>query len=99
MSANWTPESWKSHEGIQMPDYADKAALAATEARLGRFPPLVFAGEARNLTADLAKVSRGEAFLLQGGDCAESFADDLDLCGNHWSYCFDRFAQQSRYFE
>lgn len=75
MAANWTPESWKSHEGIQMPDYADKDALAATEARLGRFPPLVFAGEARNLTADLAKVARGEAFLLQGGDCAESFAE------------------------
>jgi 3-deoxy-7-phosphoheptulonate synthase len=75
MPANWTPESWKSHEGIQMPDYADKTALAATEARLGRFPPLVFAGEARNLTSDLAKVSRGEAFLLQGGDCAESFAE------------------------
>ncbi len=75
MSANWTPESWKSHQGIQMPDYADQEALATTEARLRRFPPLVFAGEARNLTADLAKVVRGESFLLQGGDCAESFAE------------------------
>jgi 3-deoxy-7-phosphoheptulonate synthase len=58
-----------------MPDYKDAAALAAAEAQLGTYPPLVFAGEARSLKADLAKVVRGEAFLLQGGDCAESFAE------------------------
>ena len=75
MAANWTPESWRSHEGLQMPEYKDVAALAAAEAQLGTYPPLVFAGEARNLKADLGKVVRGEAFLLQGGDCAESFAE------------------------
>lgn len=58
-----------------MPVYGDKAALAATEGRLGRFPPLVFAGEARALKSELAAAQAGEAFLLQGGDCAESFAE------------------------
>jgi 3-deoxy-7-phosphoheptulonate synthase len=75
MAASWSPESWRNHEGRQMPDYADAAKLAAAEQELGRQPPLVFAGEARNLKADLAKVANGEAFLLQGGDCAESFAE------------------------
>ncbi|MBN8820291.1 MAG: 3-deoxy-7-phosphoheptulonate synthase class II [Sphingomonas sp.] len=75
MTANWSPASWRDHEGLQMPVYRDSAALAATEAQLGSFPPLVFAGEARHLKADLAKVASGEAFLLQGGDCAESFAE------------------------
>ncbi|MEZ5656585.1 MAG: 3-deoxy-7-phosphoheptulonate synthase class II [Sphingobium sp.] len=73
--ANWTPDSWRSHEGLQMPDYNDGAALAAAEKQLGSYPPLVFAGEARELKEDLASVQRGEAFLLQGGDCAESFAE------------------------
>ena len=58
-----------------MPDYPDQARLHEVEARLASYPPLVFAGEARRLKAHLAKVSRGEAFLLQGGDCAESFAE------------------------
>src|SRR5690242_6902995 len=58
-----------------MPEYPDPAALAAVEARLKSHPPLVFAGEARNLTAALAQVCEGKAFLLQGGDCAESFAE------------------------
>jgi 3-deoxy-7-phosphoheptulonate synthase len=58
-----------------MPDYRDEKVLAAAEAQLGTFPPLVFAGEARNLKAELGKVANGEAFLLQGGDCAESFAE------------------------
>ncbi|MBO9579737.1 MAG: 3-deoxy-7-phosphoheptulonate synthase class II [Sphingobium sp.] len=75
MAANWTPASWRDHEGRQMPEYTDAAALAAAEAQLGTYPPLVFAGEARALKADLAKVAAGEAFLLQGGDCAESFAE------------------------
>ncbi len=75
MAANWTPASWRDHDGRQMPDYKDAAALAEAEAQLGNYPPLVFAGEARALKADLAKVAGGEAFLLQGGDCAESFAE------------------------
>jgi len=75
MAANWTPASWRDHEGLQMPVYRDATALAAAETQLGSFPPLVFAGEARHLQADLAKVATGEAFLLQGGDCAESFAE------------------------
>ncbi|HKX22414.1 MAG TPA: 3-deoxy-7-phosphoheptulonate synthase class II [Rhizorhapis sp.] len=75
MAANWTPESWRSHEGRQMPEYRDAEALAAAEKQLGTFPPLVFAGEARNLKAELAEVAAGKSFLLQGGDCAESFAE------------------------
>src|SRR5690606_4676738 len=59
----------------QLPTYPDPVSLAAVEARLRNFPPLVFAGEARRLRSLLARASRGEAFLLQGGDCAESFAE------------------------
>ncbi len=65
--------SWRARERIQMPVYTDPAALSAAEAALRANPPLVFAGEARRLRRELAAVSRGEAFLLQGGDCAESF--------------------------
>ncbi len=65
--------SWRGRERIQMPVYTDPAALAAVEERLRANPPLIFADEARRLRAELAAVSRGEAFLLQGGDCAESF--------------------------
>jgi 3-deoxy-7-phosphoheptulonate synthase len=75
MATNWTPESWRQHEARQMPEYPDAAALDAATAELAHYPPLVFAGEARELTADLAKVAAGDAFLLQGGDCAESFAE------------------------
>ncbi|HEY9580227.1 MAG TPA: 3-deoxy-7-phosphoheptulonate synthase class II [Rhizorhapis sp.] len=75
MAANWTPDSWRSHEGLQMPVYRDAEALAAAEQQLGSYPPLVFAGEARNLKAELAEVVSGKSFLLQGGDCAESFAE------------------------
>lgn len=75
MAAQWTPDSWKQHKGIQMPHYNDRAALSATEETLRNYPPLVFAGEARELKADLAAVASGNAFLLQGGDCAESFAE------------------------
>ncbi len=70
---NWSTTSWRSKPRIQMPDYPDQAALNAVEAQLARFPVLVFAGEARKLKKHLGAVSRGEAFLLQGGDCAESF--------------------------
>ena len=75
MATNWTPESWRNYEARQLPDYPDAAALDAATAELAHYPPLVFAGEARDLTADLAKVAAGKAFLLQGGDCAESFAE------------------------
>ena len=67
--------NWRNKPQIQMPEYTDQAALNAVEAQLAKYPPLVFAGEARRLKSELAKASRGEAFLLQGGDCAESFAD------------------------
>jgi len=75
MATAWAPESWRSHEARQLPDYPDPQALAAAEAQISKFPPLVFAGEARALTADLAEVAGGRGFLLQGGDCAESFAE------------------------
>ena len=75
MTGNWTRSSWRNHEGLQMPDYPDTDALAAVTAKLATYPPLVFAGEARELKAALGRVARGEAFLLQGGDCAESFAE------------------------
>ncbi len=71
----WTKSDWRARPRIQMPDYPDQAALAAAEAQLAKYPPLVFAGEARRLKKALAAASRGEAFLLQGGDCAESFAE------------------------
>ena len=71
----WSPTSWRGCPISQVPDYPDQGVLAATEAQLASFPPLVFAGEARKLKKQLAKVSAGEAFLLQGGDCAESFAE------------------------
>jgi 3-deoxy-7-phosphoheptulonate synthase len=75
MAQQWSPDSWRSKPIAQVPAYADAKALDAVEAQLATFPPLVFAGEARQLRRDLAKVAAGEAFLLQGGDCAESFAE------------------------
>jgi 3-deoxy-7-phosphoheptulonate synthase len=73
--SEWQKSDWRNKPRIQMPDYTDQAALNAVEAQLAKYPPLVFAGEARRLKGELAKASRGEAFLLQGGDCAESFAE------------------------
>ena len=75
MNAKWTPETWRNLPVMQVPDYPDAAKLMAVEARLAGFPPLVFAGEARKLKKKLARVSEGKGFLLQGGDCAESFAE------------------------
>jgi 3-deoxy-7-phosphoheptulonate synthase len=72
-STVWTPDSWRNKTKNQIPSYPDAAKLAQVEATLSSYPPLVFAGEARQLKAQLAKVSEGKAFLLQGGDCAESF--------------------------
>ena len=71
----WTLDSWRNHEAKQQPTYPDAAKLAAQEARLRAYPPLVFAGEARRLKAALAEVAEGRAIVLQGGDCAESFQD------------------------
>ena len=71
--SDWQKSDWRNKPRIQMPDYTDAAALNAVEGQLSKYPPLVFAGEARKLKAQLGAASRGEAFLLQGGDCAESF--------------------------
>jgi 3-deoxy-7-phosphoheptulonate synthase len=74
-SASWTPATWRDKPAKQLPSYPDQAALEAMEARLGLYPPLVFAGEARRLKETLALAAEGKAFVLQGGDCAESFGD------------------------
>lgn len=73
--SNWTPDSWRAKPIQQVPEYPDPAALAAVEERISTYPPLVFAGEARKLKKGLASVAAGESFLLQGGDCAESFIE------------------------
>ena len=75
MAETWTPESWRTKPSKHLPIYPDAVALKAVEARLRSYPPLVFAGEARKLKSELAQVCEGKAFLLQGGDCAESFAE------------------------
>jgi 3-deoxy-7-phosphoheptulonate synthase len=72
---SWNPNSWRDCPIRQVPSYPDAAKLAEMEARLGTYPPLVFAGEARRLKAQLALAAEGKAFVLQGGDCAESFSD------------------------
>lgn len=73
--AIWSPDSWRGKSALQMPVYPDAIELEAVERELQSYPPLVFAGEARRLKAQLAEVEQGHAFLLQGGDCAESFAE------------------------
>ena len=76
MSQNtWSPQSWRQNTARQMPNYPDQAALENVEQELAKKPPLVFAGEARQLKSALAEVAAGNAFLLQGGDCAESFSE------------------------
>ncbi len=75
MAKNWSPDGWKAFEAKHLPHYEDSAALVAAEETLANYPPLVFAGEARALQAELAEVCYGRGFLLQGGDCAESFAE------------------------
>ncbi len=75
MTHGWTKSTWRTRPRIQMPDYPDQDALNAVEAQLAKYPPLVFAGEVRALKRKLGAASRGEAFLLQGGDCAESFSE------------------------
>ena len=73
--SQWTPQSWRERSVLQVPEYPDGGMLEATEGSLRKAPPLVFAGEARRLKQQLADVSEGRAFLLQGGDCAESFTE------------------------
>ncbi|MDQ2065626.1 3-deoxy-7-phosphoheptulonate synthase class II [Xinfangfangia sp. CPCC 101601] len=75
MTKGWTKSDWRAKPRVQMPDYPDAAALSAVEMQLSKYPPLVFAGEARRLKKQLAAAAEGKAFLLQGGDCAESFAE------------------------
>lgn len=75
MTKTWTPDSWRSRPVRQVPVYPDGAALKSVEEQLRSYPPLVFAGEARRLKKQLGEVAEGRAFLLQGGDCAESFAE------------------------
>jgi 3-deoxy-7-phosphoheptulonate synthase len=75
MTKAWTKADWRNKPRVQMPDYLDADALHGVEAQLSKYPPLVFAGEARRLKAALGAASEGKAFLLQGGDCAESFAE------------------------
>ncbi|MCK5089508.1 MAG: 3-deoxy-7-phosphoheptulonate synthase, partial [Hyphomicrobiaceae bacterium] len=75
MAPRWSPDSWRNKPIEQVPIYPDLDQLAQVEKQIASFPPLVFAGEARELKAKLARVAQGEAFLLQGGDCAESFAE------------------------
>ena len=72
---NWKPDSWRQAEARQLPSWPDPAKAQAVEAEMRSYPPLVFAGEARELKDRLANVVAGRAFLLQGGDCAESFAE------------------------
>ena len=75
MTLGWTKSDWRAKPRVQMPDYPDQSALKAVEAQLAKYPPLVFAGEARTLKRQLALAAEGKAFVLQGGDCAESFAE------------------------
>src|SRR5512133_2584452 len=75
MAERCTPDSWRNKPIEQVPNYTEQQALLDVEKQLATFPPLVFAGEARSLKKRLARVAKGEAFLLQGGDCAESFAE------------------------
>ncbi|KAG2676498.1 hypothetical protein I3760_12G055100 [Carya illinoinensis] len=72
---NWAPHSWKSKKALQLPDYPDPDELGTVLQTLESFPPIVFAGEARKLEDRLAQAAMGDAFLLQGGDCAESFKE------------------------
>jgi 3-deoxy-7-phosphoheptulonate synthase len=75
MQTRWSPDTWRNLPVVQVPDYPDQEKLKVVEKRLAGFPPLVFAGEARKLKKKLARVAEGRGFLLQGGDCAESFAE------------------------
>ena len=72
---SWSPSSWRAFPAAQQPEWPDEADLDRAIKQIGTYPPLVFAGEARTLQSSLAKVAAGTRFLLQAGDCAESFDD------------------------
>src|SRR5919202_374020 len=72
-ATGWRPDSWRLRQADPQPEWGDERALAAALDEIRRLPPLVFAGEARALKSALAAAGRGEAFVLQAGDCAESF--------------------------
>jgi 3-deoxy-7-phosphoheptulonate synthase len=72
---SWSPGSWRARPAAQQPVWPDTRALKRVHTQLAALPPLVFAGEARRLTAALAAAAEGRAFLLQAGDCAESFTE------------------------
>ncbi|MDE0066965.1 MAG: 3-deoxy-7-phosphoheptulonate synthase class II [Acidimicrobiaceae bacterium] len=78
MNNNWNPASWRKFPAKHQPDWPDDSELEQVQKILADQPPLVFAGEARNLTSQLARVVEGNAFLLQAGDCAESFDSSTD---------------------
>ena len=75
MTSNWKPNSWRDKPARHIPTYSNDEELSVARGKLSNFPPLVFAGESRNLLKQLEEVAKGRAFLLQGGDCAESFSD------------------------
>ncbi|SVD94205.1 uncharacterized protein METZ01_LOCUS447059, partial [marine metagenome] len=75
MTTQWNPNDWQRRTALQMPEYSDRAELNGVLEKLSSFPPLVFAGEVNALRLRLALVATGDGFLLQGGDCAESFAE------------------------
>ncbi len=77
--SNWQVDSWRSKPILQQPEYDDKVRLKEVEQTLSSYPPLVFAAEARELRRQLGEVSLGKGFLLQGGDCAESFDEFMRL--------------------
>ena len=77
--AEWQKSDWRNLPRVQMPDYVDAVALEKVEAQLSNYPPLVFAGEARDLKAQLASASRGEAFLLQGSVQINTISKRFDI--------------------
>ena len=75
MNKNWNLKSWREKPAKHLPNYGDESQLNKIIGEISTYPPLVFAGESRSLLKQLGEVAKGKAFLLQGGDCAESFAD------------------------
>ena len=90
MKSQWSPNSWRLKPAKHLPIYKDEVLLSNALNKIKDYPPLVFAGEARSLKSQLAEVSKGKAFLLQGGDCAESFAEFSELTAPSFS-SFIRF--------
>src|SRR5215471_8440046 len=86
VDSTWSPSSWRDREALQQPEWPDAARVADTRGKLRSLPPLVFAGEARQVKAALGEVASGRAFLLQAGDCAESFHDFTRLTDTGAAY-------------